>query len=82
MDAWDAALQFLLIGDRARKLAHEHPLQPDRRCARCGTTHCIAAELAVEALAVLRARDRDRDRDRDRRVAPGAYGVRAVGGSR
>jgi hypothetical protein len=53
LEAWDAALRFLLIDDRARSLARSHPLAPDGRCQRCRTPSCAAANLAVEALTVL-----------------------------
>jgi hypothetical protein len=56
MDAWDTAVQFLLIDDRAQSLAEVHPLMEDGRCGRCRTPDCSAAELASEALAVLAAR--------------------------
>jgi hypothetical protein len=56
MDAWDAALQFLLIDGRALSLARSHPLTVDGRCAHCGTSSCAAANLAAEALVVLAGR--------------------------
>jgi hypothetical protein len=56
VEAWDAALRFLLIDNRALALARSHPLAPDGRCRRCGTSCCAAANLAVEALAVLAGR--------------------------
>jgi hypothetical protein len=53
--AWNAALEFLLVGDRARSLAEVHTLQRDGRCAHCLTLDCSAAALASEALAILAA---------------------------
>jgi hypothetical protein len=55
MDAWDTAVQFLLIEDRAQSLAEAHPLMEDGRCGRCSPPGCTAAALASEALAVLAA---------------------------
>jgi hypothetical protein len=52
MHAWQTAVEFLLVGDRARVLARGHPLTVDGRCGRCGSD-CTAAVLAAEALAVL-----------------------------
>jgi len=56
MDAWDAALEFLSIGDRAQSLADAHPLLADGRCGSCNTPGCAAAELASAALAVVAKR--------------------------
>ncbi|HEY2206288.1 MAG TPA: hypothetical protein VGH99_17595 [Pseudonocardia sp.] len=58
MEAWDAAVRFLLVDNRAQALAESHPLREDGRCGRCRTSECSAAELAVEALAVIAARRR------------------------
>lgn len=55
MDAWQAAVQFLLIDDRAQVLAEAHPLTADGQCGRCATAGCTAAALAAEALAMLSA---------------------------
>jgi hypothetical protein len=55
MEAWDAAVESLLIDNRARRLAAAHPLTRDGRCARCADPGCTTAELAAEALAVLNA---------------------------
>jgi hypothetical protein len=63
MDAWDAALQFLLIDNRAHSLAHSHPLTAGGRCRRCGTSSCAASKLASEALRVL-AGENDRSNPR------------------
>jgi hypothetical protein len=57
VEAWGAAIEFLLIGDRALALAEAHPLLEDSRCGRCSPGGCAAAELASEALAVLAARN-------------------------
>jgi hypothetical protein len=56
MDAWDTAVQFLLIDDRAQSLAEAHPLMEDGQCGRCSPPGCTAAALAAEALAILAAR--------------------------
>jgi hypothetical protein len=56
MDAWETAVQFLLIGDRAQSLAEAHPMLADGRCGRCSLPRCTAAALASEAVAVLAAR--------------------------
>jgi hypothetical protein len=56
MDAWDTAVQFLLIGDRAQSLAEAHPLTEDGQCGRCSPPGCTAAALASEAVAILAAR--------------------------
>jgi hypothetical protein len=56
VDAWQAAVEFLIIGDRAWALAEAHPLMDDGRCGRCAPPGCAAAALASEALAVLAAR--------------------------
>jgi hypothetical protein len=53
MDAWQAAVQFLLVDDRAQVLADAHPLTEDGRCGRCTLPGCTAAALAAEALALL-----------------------------
>jgi hypothetical protein len=53
MDAWQSAVQFLLVDDRAQVLADAHPLTEDRRCGRCTLPGCTAAALAAEALALL-----------------------------
>jgi hypothetical protein len=55
MDAWDMAVQFLLIDDRAQVLAEAHPLTGDGQCGRCTSPGCTAAALAAEALAMLSA---------------------------
>jgi hypothetical protein len=55
-DAWNTAIEFLLIDDRAAALASAHPLTADGRCAACHGTDCSAARLAAEALALRRAR--------------------------
>ena len=52
MDVWDEAVQFLLIGDRARQLAERHPLTADG-CSSCARPGCVAARMAVEALELL-----------------------------
>jgi hypothetical protein len=51
MDAWQTAVQFLLIDDRAQVLADAHPLTEDGQCGRCTPPGCTAAALAAEALA-------------------------------
>ncbi|MDT7566063.1 MAG: hypothetical protein QOG76_4687, partial [Pseudonocardiales bacterium] len=53
MDAWQTAVQFLLIDDRAQVLADAHPLTEDGHCGRCTPPGCTAAALAAEALALL-----------------------------
>jgi hypothetical protein len=53
MDAWLAAVQFLLIDDRAQVLADAHPLTEDGQCGRCTLPGCTAAALAAEALSIL-----------------------------
>jgi hypothetical protein len=53
MDAWQTAVQFLLIDDRAQVLADAHPLTEDGQCGRCPPPGCTAAALAAEALALL-----------------------------
>jgi hypothetical protein len=53
MDAWSAAVQFLLIDNRARVLAEAHPLTDDGQCGRCTPPGCTAAALAAEALSIL-----------------------------
>ncbi|MCU1655128.1 MAG: hypothetical protein QOC83_7122 [Pseudonocardiales bacterium] len=58
MDAWQTAVQFLLIDDRAQVLADAHPLTEDGQCGRCTRPGCTAAALAAEALALLRVWDR------------------------
>jgi len=55
MDAWQTAVQFLLIDDRAQVLADAHPLTEDGHCGRCISPGCTAAALAAEALALLSA---------------------------
>jgi hypothetical protein len=55
MDAWQTAVQFLLIDDRAQVLADAHPLTEDGHCGRCTSPGCTAAALAAEALALLSA---------------------------
>ena len=52
MDVWDEAVQFLLIGDRARQLAERHPLTADG-CSSCARPGCVAARMAVAALELL-----------------------------
>jgi len=52
MDAWQAAVQFLLIDNRAQVLADAHPLTEDGECGRCAAPGCTAAALAAEALAM------------------------------
>ena len=52
MNVWDEAVQFLLVGDRARQLAERHPLTADG-CSSCARPACVAARMAVEALALL-----------------------------
>ena len=52
MDVWDEAVQFLLIGDRARQLAEQHPWTADW-CSSCARPECVAARMAVEALELL-----------------------------
>ena len=37
VDVWDEAVQFLLIGDRARQLADRHPLTADGCSSLCAT---------------------------------------------
>jgi len=54
VDVWDEAVQFLLIGDRARQLAERHPLTADG-CSSCARPGCVAARMAVEALELGRA---------------------------
>jgi hypothetical protein len=56
VEAWDAAVQFLLVDNRARSLAEAHPLTEDGQCERCSQPGCTAAQLASEALAVLAER--------------------------
>jgi hypothetical protein len=58
MDAWDTAVQFLLIDDRAQVLAEAHPLTEDGQCGRCALPGCTAAALAAEALEMLSAGQR------------------------
>jgi hypothetical protein len=53
MDAWQTAVQFLLIDNRAQVLAEAHPLTEDGQCGRCILPGCTAAALAAEALALL-----------------------------
>jgi hypothetical protein len=57
VDVWDEAVQFLLIGDRARQLAERHPLTADG-CSRCARPGCVAARMAVEALELLEQGER------------------------
>jgi hypothetical protein len=57
LDAWDSAVEFLLVDDRARNLAKAHPLV-DGRCSAYPGRDCSAAKLAAEALAVLATRHR------------------------
>ena len=64
MDVWDEAVQFLLIGDRARQLAERHPLTADG-CSSCARPGCVAARMAVAALELLEQRERLRS-ERDR----------------
>lgn len=58
MEAWETALQFLLIDNRAQALADAHPFTKNGLCARCGTPDCAAATLAAQALATLAYRRR------------------------
>jgi len=53
MDAWDTAVQCLLIDDRAQVLAEAHPLAEDGQCGRCTRPGCTAAALAAEAMEML-----------------------------
>jgi hypothetical protein len=53
MDAWQTAVQFLLIDNRAQVLAEAHPLTKDGQCGLCILPGCTAAALAAEALALL-----------------------------
>jgi hypothetical protein len=53
MDAWQTAVQLLLIDDRAQVLADAHPLTEDGQCGRCTPPGCTAAALAAEALALI-----------------------------
>jgi hypothetical protein len=55
MDAWDTAVQFLLIDDRAQVLADAHPLTENGQCGRCAQSGCTAAAMAAEALEILSA---------------------------
>jgi hypothetical protein len=55
MDAWQTAVQFLLIDDRAQVLAEAHPMTEDGKCGRCTTPGCTAAALAAEAVAMRSA---------------------------
>ena len=57
MDMWDEAVQFLLIGDRARQLAEQHPWTADG-CSSCARPGCVAARMAVEALELLEQGER------------------------
>jgi hypothetical protein len=57
VDVWDQAVQFLLIGDRARQLAERHPLTADG-CSSCCRPGCAAARMAVEALELLEQDER------------------------
>jgi hypothetical protein len=57
VDVWDGAVQFLLIGDRARQLAERHPLTADG-CSSCARPGCVAAWMAVEALELLEQGER------------------------
>jgi hypothetical protein len=57
VDVWDEAVQFLLIGDRARQLAERHPLTVDG-CSSCARPGCVAARMAVEALELLEQGER------------------------
>ena len=57
MDVWDEAVQFLLVGDRARQLAKRHPLTADG-CSSCARPGCVAARMAVEAMELLEQRER------------------------
>ena len=52
MDVWDAAVRFLLVGDRATQLAMRHPLI-DGVCGQCEMPGCTPAHMAAEALAIL-----------------------------
>jgi hypothetical protein len=56
MDAWSAAVQFLLIEDRAQVLAEAHPLTENGACGRCTVPGCTAAAMAAAALDILRVR--------------------------
>jgi hypothetical protein len=56
VEAWDTAVQFLLVDNRAQSLAESHPLTEDGWCGRCRLPGCTAAQLASEALAVLAER--------------------------
>jgi len=49
---WDEAVQFLLIGYRARQLAEQHPRTADG-CSSRARPECVAARMAVEALELL-----------------------------
>lgn len=53
MDSWVAAIEFLLVDDRAVTLAGAHPLMADGRCGTCGVSGCAAAELACATLALI-----------------------------
>ena len=69
VDVWDEAVQFLLIGDRARQLAERHPLTADG-CSSCARPGCVAARMAVAALELLEQRERLRsERDRSATAA-------------
>ena len=69
MDVWDEAVQFLLVGDRARQLAKRHPLTADG-CSSCARPGCVAARMAVAALELLEQRERLRsERDRSATAA-------------
>ena len=69
MDVWDEAVQFLLVGDRARQLAERHPLTTDG-CSSCARPGCVAARMAVAALELLEQRERLRsERDRSATAA-------------
>ena len=57
VDVWDEAVQFLLIGDRARQLAERHPLTADG-CSSCARPGCVAARMAIEALELLEQGER------------------------
>ena len=57
VDAWDEAVRFLLVDDRAWKLAEQHPLT-DGGCGRCARTGCVAAWMAAEALELLKQSSR------------------------
>src|SRR3954447_17642086 len=52
VDVWDEAVQFLLVGDRARQLAKRHPLTADG-CSSCARPGCVAARMAVAAMELL-----------------------------